>query len=640
MMWLALGLLILCMSVTANAQTSRPQKVDDLVQLLRDPEVRSWLEKQAPSTAPSPDVGSKDYLSAWEAAMRSRVDDILGAFPRIPGQLAEAFSRAHQDAISHGFAPVLIILVGLIAIGAGAERLFARQWPTNRPDLAAARLLPLAVFATVMAIVFFAVEWPPLVRMILLVSLLALVAYRIFSALIDMAGLQPSILRRVRLFVAVLILACAAASLGTPLSVDPAATSAISWCFSIALLLLALEAAWATGARPMRTKVALTVFPLAIWLLWCLGLKGLFWLGVYALALPAAVRAVGHAAEILFPSKPDSTRHVLVARGSRSLVILLAVGWLSLVWRLDPNSLTRIDPAIGAIAHGLLKSVIILLGADITWHLARSWIDRTLATPGDTLLPSDETARRARLHTLLPIFRNVLAVMVIVMAALIILAELGVKIGPLLAGAGIFGVALGFGSQTLVKDVISGVFYMLDDAFRVGEYIQAKSYKGTVEGFSLRSVRLRHHRGPVFTVPFGELGAVENLSRDWAIDKFKISVGYNTDIDKARKILKDIGATLLADPELGPLFIQPLKMKGVEEFGDYGMVLSFAMTTVPGQQTFIRRKAYAMIRDAFQKNGIDFAQPSVQVGGDEKAAAAAATAIKVSAAAKMPTAEG
>ncbi|NTG36927.1 mechanosensitive ion channel family protein [Agrobacterium rhizogenes] len=638
MRWLALGLFLFCMSVSANAQTSRPQKVDELVQLLRDPDVKSWLEKQAPSATPAPDVGSKDYLSAWEAATRSRVDDILAAFPGIPGQLAEAFSRTRQDAISHGFAPVLIILVGLIAIGAVAERLFARQWRANPSDLAAARLLPLAVFATVMAIVFFAVEWPALVRMVLLVLLLALVAYRIVSALISMAGPPPSILWRARFFVAVLILAVASASLGAPLSVDPTVTLAISWCFSIALLLLAVEAVWTTAAKPLRTKVALTVFLLAIWLLWCLGLKGLFWLGVYALALPAIVRTVGHAAEVMFPSRPDSTRHVLVGHGSRSLVILLAVAWLSLVWRLDPNSLTRMDPAVGAIAHGLLKSVIILLGADIIWHLARSWIDRTLAIQEDTL-PADETARRARLHTLLPIFRNVLAVLVIVMAALIILSELGVKIGPLLAGAGIFGVALGFGSQTLVKDVISGVFYMLDDAFRVGEYIQAKSYKGTVEGFSLRSVRLRHHRGPVFTVPFGELGAVENLSRDWAIDKFKISVGYNTDIDKARKILKEIGATLLADPELGPLFIQPLKMKGVEEFGDYGMVLSFAMTTVPGQQTFIRRKAYAMIRDAFQKNGIDFAQPSVQVG-DDKTAAAAATAIKVSAEAKLPVAEG
>jgi small-conductance mechanosensitive channel len=274
---------------------------------------------------------------------------------------------------------------------------------------------------------------------------------------------------------------------------------------------------------------------------------------------------------------------------------------------------------------------LILVVADFLWQLARGWIDRTLrvATDATSLAPAD-AAKRARFRTLLPIFRNALAVVVAVMAALVVLAQMGVQIGPLIAGAGIFGVAIGFGSQTLVKDVISGVFYMLDDAFRVGEYIQAKDYKGTVEGFSLRSVRLRHHRGPVFTVPFGELGAVQNMSRDWVIDKFRITVGFNTDIDKARKLTKKVGAELKDDPELGPLFIEPLKMKGVEEFADYGIVLSFAMTTVPGMQTYIRRKAYAKIRELFLANGITFAQPTVQVGGDDKegGAVAAAQAIR------------
>ena len=101
------------------------------------------------------------------------------------------------------------------------------------------------------------------------------------------------------------------------------------------------------------------------------------------------------------------------------------------------------------------------------------------------------------------------------------------QIAPLIAGAGIFGVAIGFGSQTLVKDILSGVFYMMDDAFRVGEYIQSGSYKGTVESFSLRSVRLRHHRGPIFTVPFSELGAIQNMSRDWVIEKLTIGVTHD-----------------------------------------------------------------------------------------------------------------
>ena len=103
------------------------------------------------------------------------------------------------------------------------------------------------------------------------------------------------------------------------------------------------------------------------------------------------------------------------------------------------------------------------------------------------------------------------------------------------------GVAIGFGAQTLVKDIISGIFYLVDDAFRIGEYIQSGTYKGTVESFSLRSVKLRHQRGALYTVPFGILGAVQNQSRDWVVDKISINVPYDTDLEKVRKLVKKIG---------------------------------------------------------------------------------------------------
>ena len=118
--------------------------------------------------------------------------------------------------------------------------------------------------------------------------------------------------------------------------------------------------------------------------------------------------------------------------------------------------------------------------------------------------------------------------------------------------------AIGFGSQTLVKDIVSGIFYLMDDAFRVGEWIESGSYNGVVESFSLRSIRLRHHRGAVFTVPFGSLGAIRNGSRDWTVDKFRIRVPFKTDINKVGKIAKDIGKQLLEDPELGPHIIKTL----------------------------------------------------------------------------------
>ncbi|MBD8687217.1 MULTISPECIES: mechanosensitive ion channel family protein [unclassified Rhizobium] len=627
MKWISALLLFLSITVGAVAQDApRPQKVDDLINLLQDPEVRTWLEK-APATtatASNPDDG----LAAWEATARGRINGILEAIPRIPGEAMVAATRTRADALSHSGLPVFVVFIVLTGIGMLVERLFV-HWRKGRQRLQE-RLLAIGVFAVAAAAVFFAFDWPPLPRIVLLVALLALAAYRLAAAVLDAASLVAPARRRAKIFMAMTFFGIAAATLGRPLMVDPLVTQAVSFCVSVILLGLAIEGVFSTSVWPLRTRIALCLAFVVVWLLWCVGLRGLFWLGVYAIALPSALRFVGHAAGEATASDRGSIKGVLFVRGIRAIVVVMAVAWLALVWRLDPNSLVHSDPAVSAISYGLLKSVVVLLLADLAWHLVKSWIDRKLLVRGEQLPDASQAARQARLRTLLPIFRNVLAVAVAVVAGLIVLSELGVEIGPLIAGAGIFGVALGFGSQTLVKDVIAGIFYMFDDAFRVGEYIQAKSYKGTVEGFSLRSVRLRHHRGPVYTVPFGELGAVQNMSRDWGIVKFRISVSYDADVEKARKLTKKIGAALAEDPEFSPLFIEPLKMKGVEEFGDYGMVLSFGMTLRPsGLQSMIRRRANLMIREAFKENGIEFATPSVQVGNEDRdGAAAAATAIR------------
>ena len=199
----------------------------------------------------------------------------------------------------------------------------------------------------------------------------------------------------------------------------------------------------------------------------------------------------------------------------------------------------------------MLSAVIILLVADVLWHAIKTAIDRKLAEAADLGQPNtDEARRQARLRTLLPIFRNILFVVVIAVAVMMALAALGVQIGPLIAGAGVVGVAVGFGAQTFVRDVIAGMFYLLDDAFRVGEYIQSGNYKGTVEGFSIRSVRLRHHRGPVYTVPFSLLGAVQNQSRDWVIDKIAIGVTYDSDLDLAKKADQADRAGLAEGPRI------------------------------------------------------------------------------------------
>ena len=137
-------------------------------------------------------------------------------------------------------------------------------------------------------------------------------------------------------------------------------------------------------------------------------------------------------------------------------------------------------------------------------------------------------------------------------------------------------------------------------------------------------MKLRHHRGPLTTVPFGELGAVKN--RDWTIDKISLNVKYDTDLVKAKKVIKQIGQTLLENPEFGPHIIETLKMKGVEQFGEFAIEIRLSMMTRPGEQFVIRRNALAMIRNAFQENGIEFAVPTVQVAGDRDAEVDAAVA--------------
>jgi small-conductance mechanosensitive channel len=188
-----------------------------------------------------------------------------------------------------------------------------------------------------------------------------------------------------------------------------------------------------------------------------------------------------------------------------------------------------------------------------------------------------------------------------------------VNIGPLLAGAGVVGLAVGFGSQALVRDIISGAFYLMDDAFRLGEYIDVGDAKGVVEKIGVRSMQLRHHRGSLNIVPYGGIRRLNNQSRDWVIEKLEFRLTYDTDIVKVRKILRRIGQELLQDPEIGPQLLQPLKSQGVMAMEDSAMVVRAKFMAKPESQFLIRREAYQRIKQAFDEAGIKFAHRQVTV---------------------------
>ena len=205
------------------------------------------------------------------------------------------------------------------------------------------------------------------------------------------------------------------------------------------------------------------------------------------------------------------------------------------------------------------------------------------------------------------------AILISVSALLIVLSDLGVNIGPLLAGASVLGLAISFGSQTLVRDIVSGVFYLADDAFRVGEYIDCGKAKGTVEGFTLRSIKLRHQNGQVHTIPFGQLGQITNFSRDWITVKFNLRFARDTDIEKLRKAAKKIGADMMEIPAIKADILAPFKMQGVADIADNALLVRFKFTAKPGNPAAIQREAVKRMFNTFPAMGLEFAKEGAAV---------------------------
>lgn len=319
------------------------------------------------------------------------------------------------------------------------------------------------------------------------------------------------------------------------------------------------------------------------------------------------------------------------------LIVVIGVSALLQLWGAD--LFDKNSPFVRLLDIG-----IIVFMAYVAYQAVQIWVNLKRAEEGD--VDTDEPggdpggAGTSRLVTLLPIFRNFLLITIVVIAGMIVLSELGVDIAPLFAGAGVIGLAIGFGAQTLIRDIFSGAFFLIDDAFRKGEYIDIGSAKGTVEKISIRSFQLRHHRGALNTVPFGEIKQLTNYSRDWVMMKLPIRVTYDTDLEKVRKLVKKLGQQLLEDPDVGDKFLQPLKSQGVAQMEDSAMIIRLKFMTRPGDQFQIRTKVFTKIRELFEQEGIKFAhrEVTVRVNGDlDNVSEADKTAI---AAAALPATEG
>ena len=300
----------------------------------------------------------------------------------------------------------------------------------------------------------------------------------------------------------------------------------------------------------------------------------------------------------------------------RLMLITVLVLSLMEAWGLDLIARYR---TIGGrdIIHTLVDIGAVVLIGYIIWEVIQLWMERNLPDEPEEGAVEIEGegggAAATRTETLLPLFKTTLLIVVFVMVVMSILYSLGIQIGPLLAGAGVVGIAVGFGAQKLVQDIISGVFFLIDDAFRKGEYVEVAGMRGTVEKLSVRSMRLRHHLGAVQTIPYGEIATVRNLSRDWVIMKLEIRLPYDVDIEKVRKIIKKVGQEMLKDEEIGPNMLQPLKSQGVMRVEESALIVRMKFTAKPGEQWIVRRMAYTKVRDALAAAGIEFAHREVKV---------------------------
>jgi small-conductance mechanosensitive channel len=214
-----------------------------------------------------------------------------------------------------------------------------------------------------------------------------------------------------------------------------------------------------------------------------------------------------------------------------------------------------------------------------------------------------------RIHTLSEILKNTAVTVIWVMALMIALKEVGIDIGPLLAGAGIVGLAVGFGAQNLVRDVVSGFFIILENQVGKGDVAVVNGTGGSVEAVNLRTIVLRDGTGTVHVFPNGTITTLSNMTKDWSAMIFDIGVAYKEDTDRVTEIMKEVAEGLQGDKEFGKKILEPMEIMGVDSFADSAVVIKARIKTKPIQQWSVGREYRRRLKKAFDEKGIEIPFP-------------------------------
>ncbi len=381
----------------------------------------------------------------------------------------------------------------------------------------------------------------------------------------------------------------------------------------------------------VRARVAQTwhwvaiAYILAGYALWASGAPGTFTFLMRASALSAIVIVVASLVTLggvdlanrLLTISPDLARRLpfLQERVNRYAPVLIgavrgAIDFVALmllieVWGLDPVSWLataagkRLLEGAGTIVLSLAISVAI-------WELAGVFIEVYLSRTGGDGSPVE---RSARMRTLLPLARRTLAIVLSGVVLLVLLSEIGLNIAPLLAGAGIAGITIGLGAQSLVKDVINGLFILAQDSVAVGDVVTVAGCTGLVEQLSIRSIRMRSLDGTVFVVPFSEIGTVRNLTKDFSYALFDIGVSYREDVDEVVEVVTALAEELRAEPDYGWRILEPIEVLGLDQFADSAVIIKARIKTRPIQQWKVLREFNRRLKRRFDELGIEIPFP-------------------------------
>jgi len=248
--------------------------------------------------------------------------------------------------------------------------------------------------------------------------------------------------------------------------------------------------------------------------------------------------------------------------------------------------------------------IIIFIGV-FGWKTLSTLIKKKL----NNLEGSKDEAQTQRINTLFRILKNFVSIAILIVVIMLVLSELGIEIGPLIAAAGVVGLAFGFGAQTLVKDIITGLFIILEGQITIGDIVEVAGHSGRVEAITIRTVRLRDVNGHLHVVPFSEVTTVKNITQDQDYHSFEIGVSYNEDVDHVMETIEKVGKDLEQDKEFKSKINGKIEVFGLDKFEDSAIVIKGRIPTVHKQQWIVKREFNRRIKLAFDKSGIEIPFP-------------------------------